>query len=235
MKASNFPMDDHTLAKAETQVVNVLRVTVLGVLTVAAVVISGGSYWFTRNQEEVAFQANFQDSVLQIMESFHDTVERNIGAASAVSTEITSYAIQSNSTFPFVTLPEFELAGSHLRQQSGSHIVHWLPLVTDEDRDDWEQYAYENRFHIEDSFQNDMLHRTQQDIALGINTTATRQRDLQQQEQQSTPEPLPMTVLDDGSNYHMKIWSNGATHPKGDMAEGTGPFLPAWQRRYVVI
>ena len=138
-------------------------------------------------------------------------------------TQITSQALHTNATFPFVTMPDFELIGSHLRQQLGSHVVHWLPLVKDEDRQEWEEYAFENRHHIEDSFRSDTEHRTRQDELLGVNM---EHRALQQQQQQ-----LPMSVLDDGSEYHTRIWSNGATVPRGDMPEGSGPFLPAWQRR----
>lgn len=222
----NFPTDDKSLAKAETRVVNILRIAVLLVLVVAAALISSAAYLYTRDEEVDAFHAHFEGSVLEIAEAFHDTVERNIGAASALSTEITSYALESNSTFPFVTLPDFELKGSHLRQQSGSHIVHWLPLVTDDKREDWEEYAYEKRVQIQESFQRDGYYRTEQDmhLATGANTS---QRALQEQPQEGNA--APMTVLEDG--YHQRIWSNGAVTPKGDMPEGSGPFLPAWQRK----
>ena len=227
--STNFLEDGKTLAKTETRVVHILRIAVLFVLLVAAALISTAAYLYTRDEEVEAFRAHFEDSVLEIAESFRDTVERNIGAASALSTEITSYALESNSTFPFVTLPEFELKGSHLRQQSGSHIVHWLPLVTDDKREDWEEYASEKRGHIQESFQRDGYYRTQQDRRLGMGGN-TSQRALQEQEQQgNTTEVAPMSVLEDG--YHQRIWSNGAVTPIGDMPEGSGPFLPAWQRK----
>ena len=52
-------------------------------------------------------------------------------------------------------------------------------------------------------------------------------RQQQQQQQQQANE----TDEDDSSGYHTKIWSNGAITPKGDEEMGTGPYLPAWQRR----
>ena len=101
----------------------ILVIAVLLMLLVAAALISCAAYLYTRDEEVDAFHAHFEDSVLEIAEAFHNTVEQNIGTVSALSTDITSYALGSNSSFLFMTLPNFELQGSHLRQQSGSHIV----------------------------------------------------------------------------------------------------------------
>jgi hypothetical protein len=40
-----------------------------------------------------------------------------------------------------------------------------------------------------------------------------------------------MTILDDGTGFHPKIWRVGAILSPGDEPEGSGPFLPLWQRR----
>ena len=80
-----------------------------------------------------------------------------------MSSSITSYATEHQLEFPFVTVPNFELLGSHLRATSGSHIVHWMPFVTDDERSAWEHYAMQERFHIDASFDKDAQYRRLQD------------------------------------------------------------------------
>jgi hypothetical protein len=149
-----------------------------------------------------------------------------------MSNAITTYAKNANLTFPFVTIPDFELHGSHLRVQSGSHIVRWTPLVTDETREAWEEYALKNRYQIDQAYENDVFFRSKQDSEFGLQPEPNRQ--LQQKNDDESPTKdvqLNMTVLDDGTNYHPKIWKNSAQEALGDEPEGGGPYLPDWQRR----
>ena len=214
-----------SFARTETRWINCLRVAVLSVLLLTAILISTGVYFYTRNEERSGFIAHFEDSAHQVLNSFHDMVERNIGAAASMSTTITSYAIDKNLSFPFVTLPDFALRGSHARIQSGSLILHYFPLVTDDNREEWEEYAYQNRHHIDEAFEEDEYFRTKQDMEIGEDRN---ERYLQEETSQRN-----MTVLQDGSSYHPRIWNNGALDRSkaGDEPEGSGPYLPAWQRR----
>ena len=84
------------LARKQTRVVNVLRVCVLSVLIVTAALVSTAVYLYTRNQERSSFAADYEDSAHQVIESFHEAVERNMAAVASLSNSITSYAIQSN-------------------------------------------------------------------------------------------------------------------------------------------
>ena len=202
--------------------------------------VSAGVYLYTRSEEWQKFTTTFEDDALQVLESFHDMVERNLGAVGSLSTDFTSYALQSNSSFSFVTLPDFALRGSHFRSLSGSHIVHWLPLVTDENREAWEEYALEHRSHIDEQFFIDGESRAKQDMELSGHSTTTRSLESEEGdfmheerilEDESDVFKRNMTVLGDGTGFHPKLWSNGAVVPAGDEPEGSGPYLPTWQRR----
>ncbi|CAB9526880.1 sensor kinase/phosphatase LuxQ [Seminavis robusta] len=216
-----------SLAQAETRWVNCLRLAVIAVLLLATIGLSAGVYLYTRQEEQDKFEAHFEDSALQVIENFHDLVDRHIGAASSLSTDITSYALDKNLTFPFVTLPDFALKGSNFRIHSGSHVVHWLPLVTDERRGEWQDFAYENREQIDDAFEVDLYQRTLQDQQLGRQTQNNGSRHLQQQ---GDKEKGNLTVLEDGTGYHPRIWNNAAITIEGDAPDDSGPYLPAWQR-----
>jgi hypothetical protein len=62
-----------------------------------------------------------------------------------MATAITSYSIDTHHAFPFVTVPNFGLQGSDLRIAADATMIVWMPLVTDENRAPWEEYALANR------------------------------------------------------------------------------------------
>jgi hypothetical protein len=218
-----------SLAHAETRVVNCLRVAVFLVLILTGALMCTGVYLYTSHGEQDDFRTAFQNSAHQVVESFHDSVQRNLGAVASLSSSVTSFAASTNATFPFVTMPDFEVWGSHVRDLSGSHVIYWLPMVTDEQRGDWEVYAMQHRSHVDESFQKDALYRTQQDKDLlgdSSGNSSGQARRLQQQ----PPSPLNMTILGDGTGYHPHIWSPGAVSLPGDEPPGQGPYFPVWQR-----
>jgi hypothetical protein len=213
-----------TLARKETKAVNVLRVLLLVLLLVTATLTSVGVYFYTSNEEKHNFEVEYQFNAERIIESFHDAVVRRLGAINSMATGITSYALDTKQTFPFVTIPHFEIRGSDLRIQADAVILNWMPLVTDETRVAWEEYALANRYQADESFQDDVKRREKQDDEFGLsNSTGSSDRMLQQSQKE--------TILDDGTGYHSSIWSNGAVSPRGDEPEGSGPYLPLWQRR----
>ena len=228
-----------SLARKETRVVNILRLAVLCVLVSTAALVSSVVYSYTRNEEHENFVTNFEQSATQVVDSFHGVVERNLAAISSLSTSITSYAKATNASFPFVTVPDFELRGSDLRVTSSSHLIYYCPLITDDNRLQWEDYALQNRF-LANSYERDTNFRTQQDIEYGYAPEAQQQQPQQQQQnvtergggRRMLQEGKPASsMLDDGTNFHTKLWSNGAVTPQGDEPEGSGPFLALWQQR----
>jgi hypothetical protein len=216
--------DYKALARRETKAVNMLRALVLVLLFVAATITSVGVYLYTSNDETQKFESGYQANAQRIVESFHDAVERRLGAINSMATAITSYSLDTKQTFPFVTIPDFEKRGSDLRVQADAPSIFWAPLVTDETRVAWEEYALTNRFQIDESFREDAKLREKQDDEFGLTNTSSTGIRMPQQSQQRT-------VLNDGTGYNPSIWSSGATGPIGKDPEGSGPYLPLWQVR----
>lgn len=205
-----------SLARAETRAVKFLRACMVIVLLVSAVAVSSGLYRFMRNEEQEDFSNNFHENALQLIDAFHEGLERNMGAVASMSTAITSYANDANLTFPFLTLPDFELRGANLRVQSGSNVVVYAPLVTDDTRQDWEDYAQQHRGHIDVAYEKDTMYRLEQDAELEVAKNHSTFRDLEE----------GPTILEDGTGYHPKIFGDSRDEPVG-----SGPCLPVWQRR----
>jgi hypothetical protein len=72
----------------------------------------------------------------------------------------TAFAQEINSTWPFVTMNDFQERAASTRSLSGAYKVEILPIVTDQDRAEWEAYsvankdwldqgrAYQSKYHI---------------------------------------------------------------------------------------
>jgi hypothetical protein len=216
-----------TLAKKETKIANVLRLVFTFLLVATALLSSALIFVFATRDETDRFEADYQANALKIIDSFHDAVELRLGSINSLANSITSHALATNQTFPFVTIPDFEIRGSDLRVQAGTMVLYWTPLVTDETRAAWEVYAFKNRAQINVAFDEESRRLKRQDdffdlVARNISVTAPL----------AQPQ-IPGTILDDGTGYHPSIWFSGrlGDATEGDAPEGSGPFLPYWQRR----
>jgi hypothetical protein len=212
------------LVGKENKAVKVLRAAVLVLLVTMATIVCVGVYLLTRGDELKIFEQEYEDNAFRLVESFHDDLERKLGAIDSFANQITSYALDTNRTFPFVTLPNFAIRGSKMRIQADAFVFHWAPLVTDGERIAWEEYAMQNRFHIDEAFEEDEAFRLSQDEEFGLLGDEGKRLLLDES-------PLTETIVDDGTGYHSKIWSAGSLTPRGDEPQGSGPYLPLWQRR----
>ncbi len=99
-----------------------------------------------------------------------------------------------------------------------------MPLVRDDTRVAWEEYALAKRSQIDEAFLEDVKRREKQDDEFGLTNTSSIGNRMMQQTQQEN-------ILDDGTGYHPTIWSSGTVGPPEVEAEGSGPYLPIWQGR----
>jgi hypothetical protein len=67
------------------------------------------------------------------------------------STEITGEARNSNSSFPFVVLPKFELTGQSVRARSSIEKSSFCPIVTRNHLAAWEEFTVQNQGWIAES------------------------------------------------------------------------------------
>jgi hypothetical protein len=54
-------------------------------------------------------------------------------------------ALGLNETWPFVTTHDFEIKGAHTRLDSATELILFAPMVTDENREKWEEYSVEHQ------------------------------------------------------------------------------------------
>ena len=237
--------------------INVLRCLMITFLIVTTSLMCSGIYMYANQKQHELFCNNYQHGSIKIMKTFHTHIQTSLMSLETLSKTIISHAQSHNLTFPFVTVPNFELHGVNVRILSKSHVIHYMPLIYDSNREEWEEYALNHRAHIDVAFQNDLSLRLQQDEYFEMqekyrdddissytsnlkkkkkkNNDARRLQGNQGGGGDKRESPWNETILDDGTGYHPKIWSIGAMDPHGDYPTTTngGPYLPLWQRRYV--
>jgi hypothetical protein len=76
---------------------------------------------------------------------------------SQMSSTITALALHNNDTWPFVTVPAFEVLGEGARHQAGVETIIFAPLVRREDYDQWGRYSVEHYLSWFNESRNTMI------------------------------------------------------------------------------
>lgn len=207
--------------KSNSRVVLMARSVTFLALLVLTVGVSSASYAYMRNSEATDFRNSFRSSSRLVIETFHDSVKSQLRAIASMSASITSIALATNQSFPFVLVDNFEVLGAQTRVAAQTVAVQWAPIITDDIREDWEEYALRHRGHIDKAFERDLEYRTEQDEEFGYhgnNEENRRKRKL-----------LNITddIVQDGSKFHARLWNVRTQSTEG---EGNGPYVVTWQR-----
>ena len=140
------------LAKKETRAVHVLKFMVLLILLAAAALVSTFVYLYTSGQESSKFEDTFNALAEQITSAVQSGAQNKLEAIHALALLVQAYAVNSNSSWPFVTIPFFEQHVLAMKSLTDAYGVELFPIVTHEDRPAWEQYAIDNRWWVNQSY-----------------------------------------------------------------------------------
>jgi len=132
------------------------RMTIWKVVVVLSILLTGAGvsvavYSFLDQQQDDDFENRFALHAATISESASLRFSLTRDSLVELATEYTAYAHQSNSSFPFVTMPLFEVNARHARMESGVEAVGVLPYVSQEQQKAWEKYSVQNQWWIEES------------------------------------------------------------------------------------
>jgi class 3 adenylate cyclase len=224
-KNADYPNDTvaKKIATRETRFVTYLRLGLLVILLLAAATVITTVYNLLVAQEANEFERAYVDYSSKLAEAFQSIAVRRLGAIATLSTSITSFALGTNATWPFVTFPKFEAQVRHINELAGVDTTAFAVVVEAKDRAEWEQkYVKENFFQwVEESMTiNDLFNPT-------TNTTVP-------EESNSVGQILPEYEgrPDLSNGYASQIFdyifnSEGELRPV--ISKGEGPFLPWWQ------
>jgi class 3 adenylate cyclase len=204
---------EETLAKNETRAVAWLRLLVLCVLLAVTLAVSISVYFYSHGNEESEFELAIEDHASKIVSAFQENADRRLGAIESFAVGVTSHAMFSNSTWPNVTVPDFEIRGAISRKLADVISLQVWPIVTTETRAGWRHYSVDNQGWLEEGIEI-------QQFKQKLDSNDTNLAD-----QQASLEGLNATGTYD---VPTDIW-RGDDELGRVPADGPGPFLPMWQ------
>ncbi|CAB9501058.1 Receptor-type guanylate cyclase gcy [Seminavis robusta] len=133
------------IAHDETKVVTGLRVVLMIVLVAVAIAVCLTAYFTTREAEVNDFESAFENYANKIIDSFQTESGKKTSAITSMAIALTSHAQHSNESWPFVTLPDFELKARVVLDLAELLSLMVLPLVTKEQARQYGAYAAANQ------------------------------------------------------------------------------------------
>jgi hypothetical protein len=139
------------IAQKETTTVHWLKLAVAVVLMVSLIGAALAVHRYTRGIEVAKFRDAFDSDAQKIVEAIESSLEKTLSSFDSLAVSLVSHALASNSTWPFVTLPHFGVRVAKILPASNALFVNFLPLVQTKQRLDWEAYASQNDYWVNES------------------------------------------------------------------------------------
>lgn len=119
----------------------------------------------------ILIQFQYDGFVSDIVSLVHWENQYNFALMEQLAASVTSAALMTNATFPYLTQPHFEITGGFVDGMGGIMSASFSPLIRGEDQREWEMYATENKGWLQESAwlrkvdfaHQDALHGTIQD------------------------------------------------------------------------
>eukprot|EP00934_Nitzschia_sp_Nitz4_P002763 Nitzschia sp. Nitz4//scaffold207_size38617//10//3538//NITZ4_007669-RA/size38617-snap-gene-0.0-mRNA-1//1//CDS//3329541587//2753//frame0 len=133
--------------------VSCAKAFVLLLLVACAAVASAAAFKRTSKYISDNFDSKFQAYVTSVAEVSQFRMEDDFSSMDNMALALTSYASASEATWPYVTMPAFEVQASTLRGRLNSEWVSLVTLVEEDDRQAWEDYSVEEQKWISESLE----------------------------------------------------------------------------------
>lgn len=125
----------------ETKNVFRLRLLVLTVLFLAAGAVSCVVFITTRGGQSNEFKNQYYSTANKVLDTFDGIVTKRLDAVNALAVAVTSHSADTNATWPFLTVSNFQQKSVAARKQSGVLFTSVVPKVDYKQRSAWENYT----------------------------------------------------------------------------------------------
>ena len=87
----------------------------------------------------------------QIIDAADASAKDSLSTLNSLSNALTSYAMSTNATWPFVTLPQFDIRSTEtFETAAGAELFMFAPIVHRDQKADWEKYSVAQQGWIKD-------------------------------------------------------------------------------------
>jgi hypothetical protein len=129
------------LANRETVIVVRLRLLVFLVLLLASISVSAVVYYTANDAEETEAETQYDSAAERVIEAFIDIVDSKLATVSSLGVAAIAHGVDHTNAWPFVTLSRFQQRAATAREESGALYVHINPMVSESDRQEWEEFV----------------------------------------------------------------------------------------------
>eukprot|EP00934_Nitzschia_sp_Nitz4_P002155 Nitzschia sp. Nitz4//scaffold6_size259037//151917//155608//NITZ4_001087-RA/size259037-processed-gene-0.270-mRNA-1//-1//CDS//3329556932//2155//frame0 len=137
-------VDQPAIAQQEQRNVFRLRMLVMLVLLASTIGVAIGVFMYVDNAEQRDFEEQYHDDSHKVLASIGTSLDLTLGAVDAFIVALVSYARDTNSSWPFVTFPDYAVRTSKLRSISKAVLSTQYHWVEDEERSSWENYSVDH-------------------------------------------------------------------------------------------
>jgi hypothetical protein len=143
------------------------------------------------------------------------------------SKTVTSLALVSNASWPFVTLSHFEIRASDYLEMSGSQQIALAPIVNDANRENWEAFTVANREWIKGGLDLEYV------LQLSLEKNDEAEGHNKEDRQRTTIAPGTnmegFSVLGTSKPIQEFIWRHAPLTHRAVVETNKGPHVPIWQ------
>jgi hypothetical protein len=168
----------------------------------------------------------FADYSNEIIRSSANNAQNSFRVLETFARTITSTALYANQTWPFMTLPDFEVRANDLRDVSSAEQVAFAPIIRDQDREAFEAYTVEHQAWIQQGLDYEYMlslsklgedNDSEQDIQTESNTIAPGTN------------MEGFAVFSQAKPITPFIWKNAPLTHRAIPERDKGPLVPVWQ------
>jgi hypothetical protein len=143
------PQLREVIDKGESRTAFYLRSLTFLVLILSAIATSLTVFFYITSTEKDEFETQYHSDANKVLESVGKALDNTLGATDAFIVKMIAYADDSNSTWPFVTMPHFAVQATKLLKLSKAFHMSMSHIVQPEQRAEWQEYASNNHGWID--------------------------------------------------------------------------------------
>ncbi len=132
-----------TISTAENKAVYRIRLMVMFFLTMSTIGTACLVYFNARNSEQEQFEADFEYLASKVFNHLGSSIEASLGAIDGFVVSIVSFALHSNMTWPYVTIPDYGTRASKVRSVTRSVLIAEIRIIRSSQRAKWDEYSLE--------------------------------------------------------------------------------------------
>ncbi|CAB9498696.1 Receptor-type guanylate cyclase gcy [Seminavis robusta] len=204
-----------SIATSESKAVWYSRLALIAVLVLVAASVSFAVFYTNRANEQEDFETQYQDHARKIVSAFQSNAARRLKAMDSMAFGISSYAVDTNSSWPNVTIPDFEQRAQFSLDLADVISITLLPIVTNQTRLGWEEYSFQNQGWLTEGLE---IQAIQAQAAEAADTADEEESLALLDEIASNSDDLQI------SPKIIRIEGTGSVNETGP-----GPFVPWWQ------